>query len=76
MNTYQKVGTLLVRIVGGAVLFVGCAGPFGLVVGAVSGAASAYSSDRWAGSVFWMLAGLALILASGPLGRLAGRGLD
>jgi len=77
MNTYQKVGTFLVRVVGGALLFVASAGPFGVLAAGISGTATpSYPSERWLGSFVWAVAGAALILASKPLGRLAGRGLD
>jgi hypothetical protein len=77
MNQYQKAATLVVRVVGSIVAVVGLMGPFYITVLQIAGqAAPAYPTERWAGSIVWLLGGVILALASKPIGRRLGGGLE
>ncbi len=77
MNAYQKVATLLLRLVGLVVLVIGAAGICWVgLMGALGFEVPTYPSSRYASSLFWIVGGLVLTLISKPLGRVLGHGLD
>ncbi len=77
MNHYQKVAIVLIRAAGITAVALGV---FGFLYGAgllARGASlTAEQADRFGGSVWYVVFGLALYLLGRPLGRLVGRGLD
>ena len=76
MNAYQKIATLVVRLVGFGVAMVGLW--YLLYVGfiVVTGGPSAYPAARGWGSVIGLVMGIVLVVASKPIGCLLGKGLE
>jgi hypothetical protein len=79
MNIFQKIGIFVYRLLGVVCLFFGVSGiAYGLMLQSVgmpdsAGMTAGYSLFSGA---FYFVLGLALLLFSGPLGRLLGSGLD
>ena len=77
MNNYQKLATLLLRLVGAVAAVMGVMGPFYVFALVLFGQKiPAYAPNRWAGCIVWAIGGLLLVMFAKPLGRLFGRGLD
>ena len=76
MNAYQKIATLVIRLVGFGVALVGLwyLLYWGFIV--VTGGVSAYPAARGWGSVMGVVMGIALGMAGKPLGCLIGKGLE
>jgi hypothetical protein len=77
MSPYQKAASLVIRMVGVVLAVMGGLGPlYVAILAALRHATPPYPTERWLGSAVWLLGGLLLVLASKPLGRALGRGLD
>ena len=77
MNPYQKVAAFVIRIVGSILIMAGIMGPLGIAALRLAGqAAPTYPIERWVGSVIWGVGGIILVLASKPIGRRLGGGLE
>ena len=77
MNQYQRIGTLLVRIVGGITLLLGVFGEAYAGAVAVGLMPTDYSRPpSFVGSALWILGGTVLLSSALRVGRWLGRGLD
>jgi hypothetical protein len=77
MNSYQKFAVFFLRFAGFIIAAIGFMGPLFLAVMKVIGEQMPpFGIERWAGSIAWGIGGVLMVLVSGPLGRLLGRGLD
>ena len=77
MNSYQKLGTFLSRLIGSVVALVGFVGPLHYGASRLIGASALeYATDRFLGSLMWAISGVILILFSKGIGRLLGGGLE
>ena len=75
MNTFQKVGVFISRLVGAAIAAIGA---MGLVYAAlvVKGTLAASPRASFGSSLVWLVAGAVVCVVAGPAGKLLGRGLD
>ena len=69
MNVFQKTGVFVVRFSGTAMIALS-------VVGLVNSAILRPVGEYILSSLFWIIAGVFLVLVSKPLGRSMGDGLD
>ncbi len=79
MNKFQKIAVFAVRIIGVVSLLFGINGFAYTLMLLISPAFKIDGFDTTQGLIsgaFYFILGLALVLFSGPLGRLMGRGLD
>jgi len=76
MTAYQKIATLVVRLVGFGVSMVGLWYLLYLGFIVVTGGVSAYPAARGWGSVTGVVMGIVLVVAGKPLGCLLGKGLE
>ena len=77
MNSYQKAGAFIARLVGGVAAMAGAMGPVYVAASkAVGQEVPEYAAERWLGSLLWLAFGLLLIVLAKPIGRLTGRGLQ
>ena len=65
------------RIVGCVLSLVGVMGPLYITILQIAGQpAPTYPRERWMGSLTWIVGGVVLFLASKPIGRRLGGGLE
>ena len=77
MNPLQKAATLIVRLLGSAMVVVAVSGMLYLGFMAATGQdLSAFPGTRRVGSVVWGAAGCILIAGAKRIGYLMGHGLD
>ena len=77
MNQYQRIGTFIVRLVGGVVVLVGILGMiYATSVKASLVAETPSHPASFAVSAVWLAGGVAVLLSAGRLGRWLGHGLD
>ncbi len=77
MNTFQKFAVFTLRVAGVAIAVVGVVGPLTVVILSAFGIASPpYGSDRYVGSLIFVIEGVVLMITAEPLGRRLGHGLD
>jgi hypothetical protein len=77
LNSYQKAGTWVMRLVGAVITAGGVMGTLWAGIAHALGVQiQEYSAERWLGSAMWAIGGVVLVLASKPIGRLLGRGLE
>ena len=76
MNAYQKIATLVIRLVGFGVAMVGLWYLLYLGFIVIIGGVGAYPAARGWGSVMGVVMGIVLVLAGKPLGGLIGKGLE
>ncbi len=77
MNHYQRIATVLVRFAGILAFLLGILGFFyGAVLWAQGAQLAPDQAERFASSFWYVVLGLALFVASRPLGRFLGRGLE
>jgi hypothetical protein len=77
MNTFQKFGIFLVRLIGSAICVRGAVGPVTALINVLAGIqAPAIETRQWLGSAEWIVFGILLVLISKPAGTYLGEGLE
>ena len=77
MNRYQMAAILVVRMVGCALALIGLVGPLSVaVMTALGQSAPSYPSQRYVGSLIWLIGGVVLVVVAKPIGRRLGSGLE
>ena len=77
MSHYQKVATVLVRFAGILAFVLGILGfLYGAMLRGQGAQLTPDQEERIASSFWYVILGLALFVASRPLGRFLGRGLE
>jgi len=76
MNTYQKIATLAVRIIGFAMIAIALSGLTYFAILRAYGRADTIAGDRVWGSIIWFVGGWVLLASARPLGNFLGRDLD
>jgi hypothetical protein len=69
VNSYQKIGVFVIRVVSTIILGAG-------LMGFIHAAVGAYEPLHFRAAIAWSIAGAVFFALADPVGRFIGRGLD